>query len=145
MRKTATLIATIFLATLFLEKSALAQVKDYREIKTPPLRKFSMPQPKRIQLANGMVIFLQEDHELPLIRGRALIRGGARNMPAAKAGMSGIYGSSWRTGGTEKQPGDQLDQFLESRAASVETSVDNDSSSVSMNVLEGDFDTVFPI
>jgi len=29
-----------------------------------------------MQLANGMVIFLQEDHELPLIRGTAQIRGG---------------------------------------------------------------------
>lgn len=140
MRKTAILAATLFLAV-----SALAQVNDYREIKTPPLRKFSMPQPKRIQLSNGMVIFLQEDRELPLIRGRAVIRGGARNMPAAKAGMAGIYGGAWRTGGTQKQTGDELDQFLESRAAFVETTADNDSTGVSLNVLKGDFDTVFPI
>ena len=140
MRKTATLLATLlFAATTF------AQVKDHREIETPPLRKFSMPQPKRIQLGNGMVIFLQEDHELPLVRGRAVIRGGVRDVPAAKAGMAGIYGSAWRTGGTEKQTGDQLDQFLESRAAMVETGADNDSTSVSLNVLKGDFDTVFPI
>ena len=140
MRRHATLLATLLLAM-----TSLAQVKDYREIKTPPLRKFSMPQPKRIQLANGMVIFLEEDHQLPLIRGRALIRGGARNLPASKAGMSGIYGSAWRTGGTAKQTGDDLDQFLESRAAIVETGTDNDSSNVSMNVLKGDFDAVFPI
>lgn len=140
MRKTATLLATLLVAA-----TTLAQVKDYREIKTPPLRKFSMPQPKRIQLANGMVIFLQEDHELPLIRGRALIRGGGRDIPAAKAGMIGIYSSAWRTGGTQAQAGDQLDQFLESRAASVETSADIDATSVSLNVLKGDFDTVFPI
>jgi zinc protease len=140
MRKIATLLASIVIAT-----TAFAQVKDYREIKTPALRKFSMPQPKRIQLANGMVIFLQEDHELPLVRGSATIRGGAREMPASKAGMSSIYGSAWRTGGTEKQTGDQLDQFLESRAASVETGTGGDSTAVSMNVLKGDFDTVFPI
>jgi zinc protease len=140
VRKTATL-----LATLFISATTLAQVKDYREIKTPPLRKFSMPQPKRIQLANGMVIFLEEDHQLPLLRGRALIRGGARNVPAEKAGLTGIYGAAWRTGGTEKQTGDELDQFLESRAAGVETGADNDSSSVSLNILKGDFDAVFPI
>lgn len=140
MRKTLTILATLAIAT-----ASFAQVKDYREIKTPALRKFSMPQPKRIQLANGMVIFLQEDHELPLIRGRALIRGGARNIPAAKAGMSGIYGSAWRTGGTQKQTGDELDLFLEQRAASVETGMDGDSSSVSLNVLKGDFETVYPI
>ena len=121
------------------------QVNDHREIKTPPLRKFAMPQPKRVQLANGMVIYLQEDRELPLIRGRAVIRGGMRNVPAAKAGMGSIYGSAWRTGGTEKQTGNALDQFLESRAAFVETGADTDSTSVSMNVLKGDFDAVFPI
>lgn len=54
MKKTATLLAVLFLAA-----TALGQARDYREIPTPPLRKFSMPQPKRIQLANGMVIFLQ--------------------------------------------------------------------------------------
>lgn len=140
MKKTATLLAVLFLAA-----TALGQARDYREIPTPPLRKFSMPQPKRIQLANGMVIFLQEDHELPLVRGRAVIRGGARDVPAAKAGLMGIYGGAWRTGGTQKQSGDELDQFLESRAAFVETGADTDSTSVSMNVLKGDFDAVFPI
>ncbi len=145
MRKTATLLATPIVAVLFLAATALGQVQDYREIQTPPLRKFSLPQPKRVQLANGMVIFLQEDHELPLVRGGAIIRGGTRDVPASKAGLMGIYSGAWRTGGTQKQTGDELDQFLESRAAFVETGADNDSTSVSMNVLEGDFETVFPI
>ena len=140
MRKTATLLASLFVAA-----TALAQVRDYREIKSPPLRQFSMPQPKRIQLANGLVIFLQEDRELPLIRGRALIRGGARDIPPSKAGMASIYGQSWRTGGTARQTGDELDQFLEARAARVETGADTDSSSVSLDVLKQDFDAVFPI
>lgn len=140
MRKIATLLATLFLAA-----TAFAQVKDHRQIETPPLRQFSMPQPKRIQLGNGMIIFLQEDHELPLVRGRATIRGGSRDVPAAKAGLMGIYSGAWRTGGTQKQTGNELDQFLESRAAFVETGADNDSASVSINVLKGDFDTVFPI
>ena len=82
MKKTATLLASLFVAA-----TAFAQVKDYREIKAPPLRSFSMPQPKRIQLGNGLVIFLQEDKELPLVRGRATIRGGVRDVPAEKAGI----------------------------------------------------------
>ncbi len=132
-------------ALLFVAGIAGAQVKDYREIKTPSLRAFSMPQPKRIQLANGMVIFIQEDHELPLVRGAAIIRGGGRDIPANKAGMAGIYGSSWRTGGTTDRTGDQLDEFLEARAARVETGASTDSATVSMDVLKGDFDAVFPI
>ena len=140
MKKTLTILASLFVAL-----GAFAQTDDHKQIKTPALRQFSMPQPKRIQLGNGMVIFLQEDHELPLVRGSATIRGGERDVPAAKTGLIDIYGQAWRTGGTAKQTGDELDQFLESRAAIVETGADADSSSVSMNVLKGDLDTVFPI
>jgi hypothetical protein len=38
---------------------------DIKAIKQPPLPPFHPQEPKRIQLSNGMVIFLQEDHELP--------------------------------------------------------------------------------
>jgi zinc protease len=142
LKKTA---VTAALALLALASVSTAQVNDYRDIKTPPLRQFEMAQPKRIQLANGMVILLQEDHELPLIHGSAEIRGGERDVPAAKAGLANIYGSAWRTGGTQSKSGDDLDAFLEARAARVETNADDDSSSVAINVLKGDFDTVFPI
>jgi zinc protease len=122
-----------------------AQVTDHKDIRTPQLRSFSMPQPKRVELSNGMVIFLQEDRELPLIRGTATIRGGARDVPAEKAGLLSIYGDSWRTGGTATKTGDELDEFLESRAAEVETGGDSDSTSISMDILKGDLEAVFPI
>jgi zinc protease len=134
------------LATALVAAAPLgAQVQSYKDIKTPPLHPLNMPQPKRVQLANGMVIFLMEDHELPLIRGNASIRGGGRDVAADKVGLATIYAESWRTGGTETKSGDQLDELLESRAARVETGADDDSSTVSINVLKGDFDTVFPI
>jgi zinc protease len=135
----------IVIAGVLPSMSAYPQAKDYRDIKTPPLHAQKVVQPKRIQLANGMVIFLMEDHELPLISGTARIRGGSRDVGADKAGLAGIYGGSWRTGGTEKQTGDQLDEFLEARAARVETGVGDDSSRVGFNILKGDFDAVFPI
>lgn len=140
-----TRFAVVLATLLTFVTSAFAQVDNYKDIKTPPLRSFSMPQPKRIELANGMVIFLQEDRELPLIRGTATIRGGERDVPADKAGLMSIYTGAWRTGGTTKQTGDQLDEFLEARAATVETGGDVDSTAVSMDILKGDFDAVFPI
>lgn len=138
-------IHAIAAAAALLTLPAIAQVSDYHDIKTPPLHQIQQPQPKRVQLANGMVIFLMEDHELPLIHGSARIRGGARDVAADKTGLAGIYGSAWRTGGTESKTGDQLDDFLEARAARVETGAGDDSMNVSMSVLKGDFDTVFPI
>ncbi len=136
---------TVAAALLALASPGFSQVSNYKDIKTPPLRSFTQAQPKRIELANGMVIFLQEDHELPLIRGSALIHGGSRNVPADKAGLVGILAGSWRTGGTESKTGDQLDDILESRAARVETSGSEDATRVSMDVLKNDFDFVFPV
>ena len=72
-------------ALLSIATAAFSQVSNYKNIKTPPLRSFTVEQPKRVVLSNGMVIFLQEDHELPLIRGSALIRGGSRDVPALGA------------------------------------------------------------
>src|SRR4051812_28987034 len=78
-------------------KSSAGVIQDYRQIKAPPLPPFKPQQPKRIQLKNGMVIFLQEDHELPLIDGYVLIRGGSRDVPAEKTGLTAIYSDVWRT------------------------------------------------
>jgi len=122
-----------------------AQATSWKQIPIPKLPAFNPPKPKRIQLANGMVIFLQEDHELPLIDGTARIRGGAHRVPAGKTGMMDIYGEAWRTGGTKSQTGDQLDDYLEQRAAKVETGATGDSTSISFSCLKENFDEVFRI
>jgi zinc protease len=130
---------------ILLAATVSGQVTNVNDIKTPPLRKFETPQPKRIALSNGMVIFLLEDHELPLIKGRAIVRGGSRDVAADKAGLLGIYTQAWRTGGTASKTGDQLDELLDARAARVEAGGATDSTAVSLDVLKGDFDTVLPI
>jgi zinc protease len=124
---------------------ALAQAGSWKQIPIPPLPAFHPEEPKRIVLPNGMVIFLQEDHELPLIDGVARIRGGSRSVPGDKTGLMDIYGEVWRTGGTTKQTGDQLDDFLEIRAAKVETDASADSTTISLSCLKGDFGDVFQV
>jgi zinc protease len=144
--KRAILLATLAAATAFtLLPQAESQVSTWKQIPIPPLPAFQPQQPKRIELANGMVIFLQEDHELPLIDGIARIRGGSRNEPAAKAGLMDIYSEVWRTGGTKTQTGDQLDDFLEVRAAKVETGASTDSTTISWSCLKGNVDEVFKL
>jgi zinc protease len=118
---------------------------SWKQIPIPPLPAFKPQQPKRIELSNGMVIFLQEDHELPLIDGTARIRGGSINEPANKTGLVDLYSEVWRTGGTNSQTGDQLDDFLEVRAAKVETGGGADSTTISFSCLKGDLDDVFKV
>ena len=130
-------------ATFTTPSRARAQATSVQQIQVPPLAPFKPRQPKRIELKNGMVIFLQEDHELPLIDGTARIRGGSVNEAATKVGLVDIYGEVWRTGGTKNQTGDQLDDFLEVRAAKVETGGGPDSTTISWSCLKGDLDDVF--
>ncbi|MGA9391002.1 MAG: pitrilysin family protein [Candidatus Sulfotelmatobacter sp.] len=132
-------------AVLVSVPQATSQATSWKQISVPALPTFHPPQPKRIQLSNGMVIFLQEDHELPLISGSARIRGGSSSEPAAKVGLADIFGEVWRTGGTKTQTGDALDDFLEVRAAKVETGGGPDSTNISLNCLKGDFDDVFKV
>jgi zinc protease len=124
---------------------ATSQATDWKQIPKPPLRAFAPQQPQRIVLSNGMVVLLQRDDELPLVHGFARIRGGSREEPAEKAGLVSLYGEAWRTGGTKTRTGDELDDFLEARAASVETSGGMDSTTISFDCLKGNLDEVFGI
>jgi zinc protease len=119
--------------------------EPWTKIPIPPLPAFHPQEPKRIVLPNGMVIFLQEDHELPTIDGVARIRGGARSEPATKVGLTGLYSEVWRTGGTKERTGDQLDDYLEVHAAKVETGANDDSTTISLSCLKDDFNDVFKI
>lgn len=116
---------------------------SWKQVPIPQLPPFTPKEPVRVQLPNGMVIFLTEDHELPLIDATARIRGGSRSEPAGKSGMLDIYGDVWRTGGTEQRTGDAMDDFLEARAAKLETGSSSDSTFISLSCLKGDFDDVF--
>jgi len=142
------LVVTLALLTaniLGSEQRCWAQATEWKQIPIPKLPAFKPAQPKRIELSNGMVIFLQEDHELPVIDGTVRIRGGERDVSPDKVGFVDIYGEVWRTGGTKTQTGDQLDDFLEQRAAKVETGGTGDSTSISWSCLKEDFDDVFSV
>jgi zinc protease len=136
-------VPALFCFVLLLTALSAAQIKPWDQIQAPPLPAFTPPEPVRVQLSNGMVIFLQADHELPLISATARIRGGSIYEPASRAGLASLYGEVWRTGGTKTKTGDQMDDFLEARAAKIETDDQSDSTSISLDCLKGDFDAVF--
>jgi len=142
------LYSVLALAVLALFPAAIAPAHaqtSWQQIPIPKLPAFHPVEPKRVALPNGMVIFLQEDHELPLIDGSIRIRGGSQEEAAEKIGLVDLYGEVWRTGGTQSRTGDELDDYLEARAARVETSGGGDSSSIGWSCLKADYDDVFKI
>jgi zinc protease len=137
--------ATICIALLAPITLPAQQDKPWEKIPVPKLHEFKPQQPRRIELKNGIVLFLQEDHELPFVSGAVLIPGGSRDEPVAKAGLVGLYGQAWRTSGTAKMDGDALDDLLEAKAAHIETAGDDDSTALSWDSLKGDADQVFSL
>jgi zinc protease len=113
-----------------------APLPSYKNLKFPPLRKITLPNPVTFELPNGMKVFLLENHELPLVSGTALVRTGNLFDPPGKQGVADITGMVMRTGGSGGKTGEQLDAELENIAASVESRIGETSGSVSFSCLK---------
>ena len=64
--------------------------KHYKELVYPSINDIRAPDPTRVTLKNGIILYLVEDHRLPLISLRARIGVGGINESADKVGLSGI-------------------------------------------------------
>lgn len=115
-------------------------VKDYSQIKYPKISDIKMPDIREVTLANGMKLFLLEDHQLPLINISSIIRTGSVYEDPQKIGLTSITGECLRTGGTTTKTGEQIDEELELIAANVSTGIGADSGSAGLSVLKEDFD-----
>ena len=134
------------LLTFSVRLTAVADTpKHYTELEFEPLPEIELPEYERYELDNGLVVYLLEDRDLPLIGGRAIVRTGSRYEPADKVGLAQLTGTVMRSGGTQNHPAAELNSILEQKAASVETSIDTTSGSASFDTLTEDLDTVFPL
>jgi len=111
---------------------------DPRAMKFDPVE-FTPPDPDRVVLENGMVVYLLEDHELPLITLSATMRTGAWLDPAEKVGLAALTGTVMRTGGGGTRSAEQVDQELEQFAGDVGIAMGRLSGSASLDVLSKDF------
>lgn len=115
--------------------AAAKKLKDPRKMTFPPLGEIRAPEIERHVLGSGMVVYLLEDHEFPLVDYQVLIRTGALYEPERLRGLAGITGSVLRTGGSSSVPGDELDERLESWGAYIESRIDDAQGSVSASFL----------
>ena len=117
----------------------------YSEIESPLLKEVPIPEYERYELDNGMIVYLMENRELPLVKGRAMVRTGSRLESPEKTGLAQLTGTVLRSGGTLKHSADELNQMLEQRAAFIETAISDTSGNAEFNVLSEDLDLVFKL
>ncbi len=116
---------------------AEARTPDPRTM-TFPIEPFTPPKAERVALPNGMILYLLEDRELPIVNLTAMIRTGSLYDPPGKIGLAELAGTVIRTGGSASRPGDQLDDELEFVGAELTSSVGQDAGWASLNVLTKD-------
>lgn len=81
---------------------------------TPPNR-----EQYRHVLSNGVVVYLVEDHQLPLVKVLMQIRGGSYLEPQGKEGVASLAAGQMRVGGTVSKTPDEFDEAVELLAANL--------------------------
>lgn len=124
------------------------------KLKYPPLE-LTTPEVEEIKLSNGLEGFLVEDHEIPIVNVYLLVK--TYYPDRAKYGLNDMARWVIRNGGTEKWPGDKLNDELEFLAASIEMGPTRDgrraaqldngnlNSTISLNCLKKDLKQVLGI
>ena len=119
--------------------------KPWEKFKYPDLGEIVMPEYERVELDNGMILYLAVDDALPLVQLSATIQAGAIYEPTHLTGLAGITGDVLRTGGTDKWTGDEIDEIVENLGVSVETWVGGATGGAYLSSLTEDVDQALEI
>ena len=135
----------VFLLILLFPIQGWAASSSTKAAPDPRSMHFSPPEfhPRKAErrvLPNGMILYLMEDHELPLIDLQAMVRTGGVLNPPDKIGLAALTGSVMRTGGTSHHTGDEVDALLDQMAAYLSVGVGSDAGFASLDILKKDFD-----
>ena len=133
------LLITTLIACLIVWGTPTTFARPHEELTFEPIE-FKPPVPEKRMLSNKMTLYLIEDHELPLFRINGLIKTGDIYDPADKVGLSSIFASVMRTGGTVSREPDALNEELESMAASVEVGMSREYGTINLSTLAEDIE-----
>lgn len=113
-----------------------------RELRTPPLRPFVAPEPTQLKLESGGQLLVIENKELPLVDGVLIFRGGVPQESPAQAGITELLAEVLREGGSARTSGSDLDDWLDTHAASIDVHSTSDSLRIEFSCVKDDLGTV---
>jgi zinc protease len=140
VRRYATIVGLLIVSVLLTGLSAYAAemvLGDPRQMTFKPVE-FIPPEADRVVLENGIVVYLLEDHELPLVSMIATMRTGSWLDPDDKIGLASLTGTTMRTGGGGGLSAERVDEELEQFAGDIGISIGRQSGSASLDVLSKD-------
>ena len=89
---------------------------------------------ERTVLDNGLIIYMMEDHRLPLVDTQVIIRTGTYYATPEELRIPNLTAELMRSGGTKNYPPEQLEERLDFIAANLSVSMQAEQASASLNV-----------
>lgn len=117
----------------------------YTQLSFPQISNWPKVEPEAFSLPNQTRLLVIEDHELPLVQIKILIRSGEILVPEGLEGLAQIMGEALRSGGSEAYASDELNALLENKAANLSVSEDFESIQVTLDLLRPDLEDVLPV
>lgn len=117
---------------------------DPTKLPTPPLE-LTIRKPERLELPNGLVVFLVEDHATPLVLVRALLPFGSVEDPPDKLGLASLTANLLTEGGAGTLSAEAFDELLELHAADASSGAADEYAQVSFSVRAQDLAKLFPV
>jgi len=93
---------------------------------------------QREVMDNGMILYMMEDHRLPLLSVTAMVRCGEVYEPIEKMALPGMTGDVMRSGGTENIDADSLNALLELIGGRLETYIGYERGSAALDIMSRD-------
>jgi zinc protease len=123
-----------------------APVKDWRAEPPAagPASKLSLPSPQRSQLANGLTVYLLEQHNLPIVSANLVVLSGSEQNPNTKPGLA-AFTADMLDEGTQKRPALQIAKDVAQIGATLSTGSSSDSSSIAVRTLKTNVDEAFDL
>ena len=146
MKRCGLLLAALLLAPPPAGAQAPGIPAHPRELTFEPLA-FEPPRAARHRhtLPGGVVVFIVEDHALPLVDVSVLVRTGGYLDPAGKAGLAALTGSQMRAGGTASLAAAEFDEEVAFLAAEIGSSIGDTMGQAGLNCLTKDVDTALDL
>ena len=145
MTRRGTLVVALLVPALLglaAERPAAQTIRAHPNDLTYELLDFTPPASAdhRHELSNGVVVFVVEDHELPLVSLSVTVRTGTYLDPPDKIGLASLTGSQMRAGGTTTMTAADFDEEAAFLAAQIGSNVGAMSGRANLNCLTKDRD-----
>jgi zinc protease len=134
-----TILLFMFIGILATPAAAVTNLPSPDKLRYPALQ-FNLPEAQRVVLENGIILYILEDHELPLVTINALIKTGTMYDPAGKEGVAELTAYVMKTGGTQKLNSSEIDNQFDLLAASPSIAASLDSAQIDFSLLNKNVD-----